>query len=80
MNEELKPCPFCGDDGYIMKYGGITCATCGASVKDTKTWNTRQIEDALLANLAVLRAELAALRAELATDARCSWTRLEEVK
>lgn len=51
MEEELKPCPFCGGEGRKMKYEFgwyIACCTCGAMtatcqmerLADSK-WNRR---------------------------------------
>ena len=58
MNEELRPCPFCGempmgeDDRYM-------CSTLGCVMQEdtisAKEWNTRPIEDALNARIAELR-------------------------
>lgn len=58
MNEDLKPCPFCGQppeyrdevkfsNGEIMT-ATVRCKNCGA-VRKPKQWNSRPIEDALTA-------------------------------
>jgi hypothetical protein len=58
MSEELRPCPFCGeqvfpplasslDDGYTR------CGLCGAKMQHRR-WQTRPIEDALQARIAEL--------------------------
>jgi ribosomal protein S27AE len=75
MDEELKPCPFCGgkkiteDEEY-----GIYCERCGygwqwddfASNETVKEkWNFRPIEDALRQQLQLAWAEIQRLRAEL---------------
>jgi hypothetical protein len=67
MSEELLPCPFCGtentdvgfvahtDDCYLMrKYMG------GKKRELIISWNKRPIEDALIANIDVLRAAIGA--------------------
>ena len=51
---ELKPCPFCGSMNIRKPIGedGWMCKTCGS--KGFVDWNTRPIEDALLARIAEL--------------------------
>jgi hypothetical protein len=72
MADELKPCPFCGDDKPYVDVGTVECGTCGAlafgphSVPADRTghnWQTRPIESALLA-----RAESAEQLAEAASS------------
>jgi hypothetical protein len=51
MADELKPCPFCGDDGIVRQCGGrdrklVQCDICGIS---HFSWQDRPIEAALLA-------------------------------
>ena len=60
MSEELRPCPFCGampmgeDDRYM-------CSTLGCVMQEdtisAKDWNTRPIEDNLIARIVELEAE-----------------------
>lgn len=66
MNEELKPCPFCGSDDMNVTvtdiFHAVWCRDCGALVDNdeedvAKLWNTRPIEDALQARIAELEAE-----------------------
>ena len=57
MGEELKPCPFCGQDGEIMawrdKDGNIEliehpntdCIMADVRTYDVDLWNTRQSSD-----------------------------------
>jgi hypothetical protein len=67
MTDELKPCPICGGEAQLEDYrdgGGIgfavhcqtfTCQTCGPADLGVsgaiEQWNTRPIEDELLAAL-----------------------------
>jgi len=57
MNEELRPCPFCGgtkictEKGINLNY----CDNCSAE-SNIEHWNTRPIEDALTARIAELEA------------------------
>ncbi len=60
MNE-LKPCPFCGNEVYpaisaSLDDGNTRCRNCGAKMP-TKVWDTRPIEDALRARIAELEAK-----------------------
>ena len=53
MRDELKPCPFCGDDPYVERMGThrvsmiISCTNCGCSFESGETslekcyWNNR---------------------------------------
>ncbi len=54
MSEELKPCPFCGDEAWDARRGAY-CGACEAGGEDspiaTKLWNTRPLEAALQAKL-----------------------------
>jgi len=58
--KELKDCPFCGNDGYLLEHqkgGGvqadwsIKCPTCGAYMQHENdemlifTWNLRHTDD-----------------------------------
>ena len=65
MNEELKPCPFCGSTeiryGYGTLFPVVWCFKCDSQVEDVdevdnaiELWNTRPIEDALQARIAEL--------------------------
>lgn len=70
MSEELKPCPFCGENVWTIYAGcgedhSVVCENCEAespiakSAEDAvKEWNTRPAEDALKAEVERLRAEL----------------------
>ncbi len=65
MSEELKPCPFCGEQPLEDKYGDIVCSNESDIDNDpylysVGTWNTRPIED-------TLRAENDALKKQLET-------------
>ena len=70
---EIKPCPFCGepaDDRYqrLAKCRNDKCLMNDWVEDDTlfhldESWNTRPIEDALIARITALEAENAALRA-----------------
>ena len=66
MPNELKPCPFCGNQAERTLLGKYTCSVkkCpGYFVEcSLKDWNTRPIEDALNARIAELEAEVAELR------------------
>lgn len=64
MSEELRPCPFCGeqvfpplasslDDGYTR------CGLCGAKMQHRR-WQTRPIEDELRKRIAELESTLSA--------------------
>ena len=72
MSKELRPCPFCGEkvtlDYRVMpnrKHWFITCDCCGMMYQDTLSqrkyvkdgWNTRPIEDNLIARIVELEAE-----------------------
>ena len=69
MSKELRPCPFCGEkvtlDYRVMpnrKHWFITCDCCGMMYQDTLSqrkyvkdgWNSRPIEDNLIARIAEL--------------------------
>lgn len=60
MSEELKPCPFCGNDapreGKIS--GAVWCEDCHSVGNDQDRWNTRPAEDALAAKVKELEARL----------------------
>ncbi|MDP8251200.1 Lar family restriction alleviation protein [Pseudochrobactrum saccharolyticum] len=57
MTSELKPCPFCGGDAEIERYGctrfstAYHCQDCGCSLETSETfnhgreWNTRPVPD-----------------------------------
>jgi Lar family restriction alleviation protein len=76
MDDELKPCPFCGSDeishGHVdygaQGYGNVECHTCDALVTaDTEAeaiavWNTRADD----AELTRLHARVAELEGEMA--------------
>ena len=76
MSDELKPCPFCGNQSIEMAdretNSGVwfrypVCYFCGVSCEYAKRWNTRPLEDALRAELAAKDAEIARLKEEVAT-------------
>jgi hypothetical protein len=57
MNEELKPCPFCGGKAWVFDGDSVGCEnTCingdptDGDLPTFKTWNTRPIEDELRAD------------------------------
>ena len=65
MNEELRPCPFCGampdnERGVVRYDPGVICHTKGCLLEcrwfPIDDWNTRPIEDALRARIAELEA------------------------
>jgi len=72
--DELKACPFCGSSNTTLDYYEISCPQelgtivvcndCGASAKSIVDWNTRPIEDALLARAEKAEAENATLKEE----------------
>jgi len=54
---ELKPCPFCGEPVVFNKFAEkVVCEDCGATIY-SDYWNTRPIEDNLIARIAELEAE-----------------------
>ena len=64
--EELKPCPFCGNTNLhhteTSIFHAVWCKDCGAMVDiddgdAIKLWNTRPLEDALQSRIAELEAE-----------------------
>lgn len=76
MNDELKPCPFCGgfkatiEPVFIESFSTprfcVICSDCGADSQvdlgqsgAEECWNTRPIEDALRAEIELLRSVLA---------------------
>ena len=74
MTENLKICPFCGGEAFLVdddekNYGVyIACSKCCSSTEIFKTkdealisWNTRQIEDELHGKIGKLEAENARL-------------------
>jgi hypothetical protein len=73
MADELKPCPFCGDDGIVRQCGGrdrklVQCDICGIS---HFSWQDRPIEYSLLARAEAAEqlAEAAASQLRAAVDA-----------
>jgi hypothetical protein len=65
---ELKPCPFCGREVTVDKWGDVHCDNNNQYIDEgeycpndiilkPKEWNTRPIEDDLTAELARLTAE-----------------------
>lgn len=69
MNDELKPCPFCGNNVARNAWGNLHCLNCNYTYYITYErhddwWNTRPIEDALRSELAQARARIAQLEAE----------------
>ncbi|MBO7330062.1 MAG: Lar family restriction alleviation protein [Lentisphaeria bacterium] len=74
MSEELKPCPFCGQDVSIgpvddcTHYWYVCCEDCditrfifGSKQESIKIWNTRPAEDALKAEVERLTQALEAI-------------------
>ncbi len=62
---ELKPCPFCGSPAYsyhdnCIDFAGVKCDLGGCVCADIliteNNWNTRPIEDNLIARIAELKA------------------------
>jgi hypothetical protein len=54
MSEELKACPFCGEEAILTKSGHgylVYCSNCDGwepeENRAIKSWNTRPLEDAL---------------------------------
>lgn len=56
MTEELKSCPFCGDEAYLSHavYYGVHCRSCSAetrlesNAKDAiHNWNRRVLDEAI---------------------------------
>lgn len=75
--KELKPCPFCGEDGVLDERSSYTveCSVCGCcawipgrNYDGRPDWNTRPIEDALRAEVAALKAELERWKAPLTDE------------
>jgi len=63
---ELKPCPFCGSPAYsyhdnCIDFAGVKCDLGGCVCADIliteNNWNTRPIEDNLIARIVELEAE-----------------------
>jgi len=61
MNEELRPCPFCGAMPEKLRTGYM-CSTLGCALQENtvseKEWNTRPIEDELQSRIAELEKDL----------------------
>ena len=66
MSEELRPCPFCGNEpvveGNLVACNNLNCPTYDNYWTDPMIftcdqWNTRPIEDALQSRIAELEAE-----------------------
>lgn len=64
MNEQLKPCPFCGGEAYLQTHYKfcISCIDCRADipVKESEAdavahWNRRVLDDAVNTILEQLR-------------------------
>ena len=84
MNEELKPCPFCGRSDVIFNQDTdiVHCRWCGG-VYDSlflcdASWNTRPIEDALNARIAELERRAARAK-ELLQDEMGDWLTVEAI-
>ena len=78
MNEELKPCPFCGETRLIIENNQmvqdvhVLCKDCGAKTSFdgirysvAGRWNCRPVEDALKRRIEELEAENKRLREAL---------------
>jgi len=73
--EELKPCPFCGNTNLhhteTSIFHAVWCKDCGAMVDiddgdAIKLWNTRPLEDALQKRIAELEEQLLKVSKEYA--------------
>lgn len=57
VNEELKPCPFCGGEAYLreaLSFSLVQCLSCRANAEMCGTnkeaiaaWNRRVVDDAI---------------------------------
>jgi hypothetical protein len=70
MTDELKPCPFCGDKAEVYERPNYVLVGCSGEKNEVcdlitcsmtpEEWNTRPIEDALLAACEAMFLSLAA--------------------
>ena len=75
MTENLKRCPFCGDEAKCIEYYGlyhVVCCDCYTTGRDCpsietacKAWNSRLIENELTGKIEKLEAENTRLREAL---------------
>ena len=72
MSEELRPCPFCGEEpvqsGNFVACGNENCPTCDnywtdPQILTIEQWNTRPIEDELRAEIERLKVRIEELEA-----------------
>lgn len=78
MPDELKPCPFCGEElgaPPIGHRGGSRCAICGCSASGpvqvtepeaVRAWQGRPLEDKLAARIGELEGEIRVLEQRVA--------------
>src|SRR5512146_2694111 len=71
-DNELKPCPFCGEPGAAsIDNGGqfpeitYTCTRCLLNIQTVDEWQTRPAEDALRAELQAAREDAERLEAAM---------------
>lgn len=65
MNENLKLCPFCGNDSPHNHNisGAVWCDDCHSVSNDHERWNTRPLEDELLKRAEAAEARVKELEA-----------------
>jgi len=81
MNDELRPCPFCGGPTVIVSGGWVMCQkwhTYGKCLNEimagsTKLWNKRPIEDAQAERIKELEAACRAALASIGETERLTW-------